>query len=76
MIARMTKAEGRAFLKRWQRVNEQEKEELRKTPMSLKFQQIASLMASVDQFGWRAALSEGAEAVRERWNRIRRACRG
>ncbi len=70
---RMTKAEGRAFVARWKRVHEAEREELRRTPPEVKLRQLAALMASVEQLGWSEALAAGEEVVRERWKRLRKA---
>ncbi len=68
---RMSKAETAAFRKRWQRINALEQEELRNASVELKFRQLAALMASVDAFGWRQALEEGVQEVRERWRLLR-----
>jgi hypothetical protein len=59
----MTKAEGRAFKRRWRLVNEFEKKELQRTSLETKFRQLAALMASAKQLGWDDALSEGEAAV-------------
>jgi hypothetical protein len=67
----MTKAQARAYQKRWQKVNALERAELRSTSLEVKFRQLAALMASVDAFGWRQALAEGEGEVRERWKRLR-----
>lgn len=73
MKTRMTKAEAQAFQKRWDAVNRAEREELRNTSVSDKLHQLAALMASIDQFGWREALEEEEIEVRDRWNRLRKA---
>ena len=69
----MTRAEGRAFKKRWRMVNEMEREELRAMPAAVKFRQLAALMALGRQLGWTEALREGEEEVRERWIQLRKA---
>lgn len=68
---RLTKTEARAYVKRWRRVNDAEILELRATSPEVKFRQLAAMMASVDAMGWREALSEGDQEVRERWRRLR-----
>jgi len=73
MNGRLTKAEAKAFRRRWKAVNAAEIEELRLTPMSQKFQQLAALMASAKQFGWTKGLEEEEAEVRDRGNRLRKA---
>jgi len=73
MASMISKKEGRAFLRRWRRVNTREIQELRATPMDTKIRQLAALMASVEQLGWTEALREGEAEVRDRWNRLRKA---
>jgi hypothetical protein len=58
---------------RWKQVNQAEIEELRRTSPETKLRQLAALMASVDQMGWRESLDAEAALVRERWNQLRRA---
>jgi len=69
----MTKAEARAFKRRWRLVNEFEKKELRRTSIETRFRQLAALMASAKQLGWDEALSEGEAEVWDRWQRLRKA---
>ena len=69
----LTKEEADAFKKRWEVVNTAEIEELRRTPISKKMQQLASFMLSVKELDWHKALSEGESELRERWNRLRMA---
>lgn len=69
----MTKAEAKAFQKRWKEVNRAEREELRKMSPIDKLRQLAALMASVDSMGWHEALAEEESEVRERWIRLRKA---
>jgi hypothetical protein len=71
MKRRMTKSDVEAFQKRWRRVNDAERDELRSASPALRLRQLAALMASVDQFGWRKALAKGEAQVRERWKRLR-----
>lgn len=69
----MTKAEARAWRRRWQLINEYEKEELRRTPLNVKFRQLGVLMEfALRSPRTKAERREGA-AVRERWSRLRRA---
>ena len=69
----MTKSEAQAHKRRWRRVNEQEKAELRHTSIEVKFRQLAALMASARQLGWEEALGEEEAEVRGRWMRLRKA---
>ena len=61
-----------AYKKRWEKINARERAELRNTSLDVKLRQIAALMASVDDLGWRSALEEGVEEVRARWKRLRK----
>ncbi|MBI5193647.1 MAG: hypothetical protein HZA08_09440 [Nitrospirae bacterium] len=70
---KITKKEAIEFKKRWEAINAFEHEELRRTSMEMKLQQLAALMASVKELGWHKSLSEGEEKLRDRWNRLRRA---
>jgi hypothetical protein len=72
----LTKAQARAFRKRWQLVNAREVEELRRTPLDVKLQQINTLMGWVQQLGWAEMLAQGEAEVRARWTKLRRAHRG
>ncbi len=67
----ITREEALAFRARWKAVNEATEEESRNTPPSVKLQQIAILMASVEALGWKERLEAEDEAVRERWQRLR-----
>ena len=69
---KITKKQAREYKRRWKLVNQAEIEELRRTPMELKFRQLQMLMASVDEMGWRDGLADGVEEVRERWALLRR----
>jgi len=68
----MTRAQALDYRRRWKLVNAREQRELRKTPVAVKFQQLAALMGSVDAMGWREALEEGVEEVRARWVKLHR----
>jgi len=72
----MTKAEARAFRKRWRLVNAREVEELRSTSLEVRLQQFNTLLGWAHQLGWAEALGEGEAEVRQRWARLRKAYRG
>ena len=55
---------------RWALVNARLREEARQAGMETKLVQLAALMASVDDFGWRESLSDDAH-VWELWTRLR-----
>src|SRR4051794_25726336 len=57
-------APRRAFRERWRRVNEHEAEELRHTPIAVKWQQFCTLLEWAQQFGWTDVLREGEDEVR------------
>ena len=69
----LSRQEAVLFKNRWEAVNAAEIEELRRTPISQKMQQLASLMASVKELGWYKILSEGEAELRDRWNRLKEA---
>lgn len=56
---------------RWALVGERLRKEARATDIETKLVQTASLMASVDDFGWRKALGREDEQVRALWTRLR-----
>jgi hypothetical protein len=58
---------------RWALVNARLREEAIGASFETKFTQLASLMASVDDFGWRQQLEEDDGRVRELWMRLRAA---
>jgi hypothetical protein len=76
MTRRLTKAEARAFRRRWRRVNAHEEQELRSSSCEVRWRQFNTLLAWAHQFGWAAALGEGEAEVRQRWARLRKACLG
>ncbi len=71
MKNQITKAEARAFQKRWDLVNAEEIKQLRRTPMARKLQQLNALFACGEYFGWREPHSNGAEEVRKTWMKLR-----
>jgi hypothetical protein len=76
MARPLTKAQAQAFRDRWQRVNAREEEELRSTCLSVKWQQLNTLLHWARRLGWAPALAEGEDEVRQRWARLRKAHRG
>ena len=77
MTRPLTKAEARAFRRRWQRAGAREEEkELRSTPLEVRLRQFNTLLGWAHQLGWTAALGEGEAEVRKRWARLRKGYRG
>lgn len=72
MARRMTLKEGKEFKKRWKLVRRAERAELRSTPMSVKLEQLAALMASARALGWDTTDPREVRAVRARWARLAR----
>jgi hypothetical protein len=66
----MAQSSPLAERERWQLVNTRLRDEAREADMDTKLTQLASLMASVDDFGWRDALSDDTE-VWQLWARLR-----
>lgn len=54
-------------------MNERLRKEARAASLDKKLAQLASLMSSVDDFGWREELSAEDERVRELWMKLRAA---
>ena len=69
------KAEYIAYVKRWRLVNEYERSELRRTPISHKLRQLSILMASAAIFPRAETSSADDEKTWERWNLLRKAHR-
>jgi hypothetical protein len=70
MARPLTRAEARAFRRRWKRVNAREQQELRSTSLEVKWQQFNTLLGWAHQLGWTEALGEGEAEVRQRWARL------
>lgn len=68
----LSKADARAWMRRWRAVNEAAREELRATPLETKFRRLAALMHTARVLNWKASTEAEDEAVRERWNRLKR----
>lgn len=58
---------------RWALVHEREKLESRRASYGDKLAQLASLMASVDDFGWREKLAAADDRIRALWMKLRAA---
>jgi hypothetical protein len=67
----MTKEEARQFKERWRLVNEVTIEEARRTPVSIKLQQLTLMYEAGQTLGWTEALKAGEDEVRERWRRLK-----
>ena len=76
MRRQMTKAEARAFRRRWEIVDSIEREELRNTPIARKLQQLNALTAWGRYFGWSGQEADGVVEVRRRWKRLLQVYRG
>ena len=74
MRNRITKNEALEFKRRWEIVNEAERQELRETTPSEKLKQLSVLMGWVKDFKWDDALKSEELEVRERWIRLKRFC--
>jgi hypothetical protein len=62
-----------SFYERWKAVETRLKAESQAQTDNVKLAQLDALMSSVDDFGWREALEEGDEQVRQLWARLRQA---
>jgi hypothetical protein len=60
-----------SFAQRWALVEARLAEEATIADDETKFAQLEALMESVDDFGWRAALAEEDDRVRQIWCRLR-----
>lgn len=67
----MTRAEARAWKRRWRLVAAAHRDELRTTPMETKFRQLASMMQTAIQLGWSSATDAEIEATRALWVRLK-----
>lgn len=64
--------QAKAWKKRWRLVDARLAEELRQPSIDTKFERLAVLMASVDEFGWREQLAGEVERVRAMWSNLRK----
>jgi hypothetical protein len=69
----MASASALSPAKRWALVRERERLESAKAGYDEKLAQLASLMASVDDFGWRDKLGADDDRVRALWMKLRAA---
>jgi len=67
----ITPEEARDYLDRWALVQAVELEELRRTPMDTKLRQLASLMASREQFTEDPTRENDVQEVRRRWAQLK-----
>ena len=67
----LTSEQARAYVRRWELVNEREREELRAMTIDEKLGQVAMLMASAKALGWDERLDAEDAEVRERWRLLR-----
>src|ERR1041384_1553012 len=68
---KMTKADGKAWLKRWRLVNQYEIEELRRTTPEQVIEQLESLNEFAESLGWLSDEEREVDAVRQLWARIK-----
>lgn len=61
------------YLERFEKLDAMEIEELRRTPVEVKLQQLWSGMTSAELFESAEEREAGVAAVRERWRRVREA---
>lgn len=76
VAAKLTTADARLFKRRWALVNAAERDELRRTSLDRRLQQLAALMASARAVGGTHARAADERAVRRRWAVLRRALGG
>ena len=76
MDAEKHKNEVKEWKERWERVNDFEKEELRRPPPETRLRQFFAMVDWVKDFGWEKALEEGVEYVRRRRRRLRKRLHG
>jgi hypothetical protein len=76
MKTRITKAEARAFRKRWATVNSEQIKQLRRMSIGQKLAQLNALFEWGKYFDGGKPRANKADAVRRRWAQLRRICRG
>ncbi len=72
-MSKITPEQARAYLKRFELLEEIQTDELLRTSVQSRFQQLSALMASRHAFGPESDRERDMEIVRERWARLRRA---
>jgi len=68
--------QAREYVRRWRHANCREAEELREAEPELKLRQLAALVASRDLFPADPLREQDAQAIRERWKKLRFALAG
>lgn len=68
----MTREEAMLFKARWQLVNERIDEEIRQTPIDVKFEQMVRLHDLGKTLGWGDKRFRQESEVRARWQQLRR----
>lgn len=76
MSRKLSKAEARAYQRRWKLVNAREVDELLATSIDVKWQQFNTLLRWAHAFGWSDSRAREDAEVRARWIRLRKALRG
>lgn len=75
-MSKITPEQARAYLKRFELVEEVQAAELRRASVQSRFQQLSALMSSRHAFGSEPERERDLEVVRERWACLRRALGG
>ena len=75
-MATITPDDARAYFHRWELVRQASADELQRTSMDTKLQQLESLVASRRVFGPEPDREQGISIVRERWQLLRQALGG
>jgi hypothetical protein len=75
-MAPITSDQAEAYFYRWELVREARADELQRTSMDTKLQQLESLVASRQVFGPEPDREEGISSVRERWRLLRQVLGG
>jgi hypothetical protein len=70
----LTAEQAAAYAEKWRLVGEVEREELRRTAVETKLEQLEALTEMAEELGWREALEADDARVREVWQRLRAAC--
>jgi hypothetical protein len=72
-MKKLTKAQAQAYMRRWRLVNRVQRDELRRTPQAVKFQQLCALFSSAKTFGWEERLAAEDAIAHEWWSRLQKA---
>ena len=75
-MATISSDDAHAYFYRWELVREARADELQRTSMDTKLQQLESLVASRRVFGPESDREQGISIVRERWQLLRQALGG